>query len=66
MAKPLTREVTRRESVDPHIADLVHFVNYLKARGVVILTAATQSEDEDNAILVNHADAFWEQQHGDD
>lgn len=56
----LKKTVTVRVKVDPRIADLVHFVKYVRevhGERYLILN------DDD---LVQAAESFWDTQHGED
>lgn len=58
--EPLTKTVTVKVKVDPRIADLVHFVKYVReahAERYLIMN------DDD---LVQAAESFWDMQHGED
>lgn len=58
--EPLKKTVTVQVNVDPRIADLVHFVKYVReihAEKYLIMN------DDD---LVQAAESFWDTQHGED
>lgn len=58
--EPLTKVVTARVKVDSRIADLVHFVKYV--REIHAETYLIMSDDE----LIAAAESFWDTQHGED
>lgn len=59
MAEKLTEKVTVEREITGPIRDLVLFVKYLREQGRI-------GPIPENEVLIQQANDFWENQHGDE